>query len=250
MEKLTSRQNPLVQDILRLKKNRGYRYERRLFIADGVKLVEEAIKWKADILAILHTESVSIPLPDSASEYLISEDLMAYLSSMGAPQGIIAVIRMPESISRTITPGCLILDHLQDPGNVGTILRTADALSIPVWFTEGCVDPYNEKTVRSSMGAVFRSPPTILDTDCLISACNAGNIPVAVADLRPDSLDLRAAPVSSYAIVIGNEGHGVSDRFRQAAACSLIIPIYSGCESLNAAIAATIFMWQMKNDRQ
>lgn len=248
MEKLTSRQNPLVQDVLRLRKNRGYRYERRMFIADGIKLVEEAIKWKADITAVFHTDSVTVSLPEGVSEYLVSEELMAYLSSMGAPQGIIATIRMPEDSSQRITPGCLILDHLQDPGNVGTILRTADALSIPVWFTEGCVDPYNEKTVRSSMGAVFRSPPAMSETLQLIADCKDRGIPIAVADLSPSSVDLRTAPVASFAIVIGNEGHGVSDEFRQAAAHSLIIPIYSGCESLNAAIAATIFMWQMKND--
>jgi TrmH family RNA methyltransferase len=140
----------------------------------------------------------------------------------------------------------LLLDGIQDPGNLGTILRTADALQIPVVLLEGCADPYNHKTVRASMGAVFRSPVITATWQEVQTACARAGIPVAVTALTDRAKDLRQAPLRDMAVVIGSEGQGVRQEILDSADGELIIPMNPDCESLNAAIAAAIVMWQMK----
>lgn len=129
---------------------------------------------------------------------------------------------------------------------MGTILRTADALDIPVALLEGCADPYSHKVVRSSMGAVFRTPVIQTTWEEAKTACSQENIPIAVTALSDKAQDLRDAPLSRMTVVIGSEGRGVRQEILDAADAQLIIPMNPHCESLNAAIAAAIVMWQMK----
>jgi TrmH family RNA methyltransferase len=143
-------------------------------------------------------------------------------------------------------PGMLMLDGIQDPGNIGTILRTADALEIPVVLLEGCADPYSHKVVRSSMGAVFRTPVLQTTWAQAQAACADAGIPVAVTALTDRAEDIRKADLSKMAVVIGSEGRGVRREILENADGELIIPMNERCESLNAAIAAAITMWQMK----
>jgi TrmH family RNA methyltransferase len=140
----------------------------------------------------------------------------------------------------------LILDGIQDPGNVGTILRTADALDVPVVLLEGCADPYSHKTVRASMGAVFRTPVLQSNWEAVRQACAEAEIPVAVTALSDRAKDLRQADLKNMAVIIGSEGRGVRPEILEHADAELIIPMNPHCESLNAAIAAAIVMWQMK----
>jgi TrmH family RNA methyltransferase len=140
----------------------------------------------------------------------------------------------------------LLLDGIQDPGNVGTILRTADALGVPVALLEGCADPYSHKVVRASMGAVFRTPVQMTTWEEASKACAAKNIPIGVTALNDRSQDLRQAPIETMAVVIGSEGQGVRQEILENAANWLIITMRPNCESLNAAVAATIVMWQMQ----
>ena len=135
---------------------------------------------------------------------------------------------------------------MQDPGNLGTILRTADALEIPVILSSGCADPYSAKTVRASMGAIFRTPPQMGEPQAVLDACRAQKIPLAVTALSHQAVDIRQGNPAECAVVIGSEGRGVSAAFLQAAQRQLIIPMHPRCESLNAAIAAAIVMWQMR----
>lgn len=139
----------------------------------------------------------------------------------------------------------LLLDGIQDPGNLGTILRTADALNVPVALLEGCADPYGHKTVRASMGAVFRRVVVQTTWQQAQSACQAAGIPVAVTALCDGAQDIRHAAVDAMAVVIGSEGQGVRPQILNSAEEKLIIPMNSRCESLNAAVAAAIVMWQM-----
>ena len=140
----------------------------------------------------------------------------------------------------------LLLDGIQDPGNLGTILRTADALDIPVTLLEGCADPFSHKVVRASMGAVFRVQP-ILSTWAQVSEeCRQADIPIGVTALSPRAKDLRQANLGAMAVVIGSEGRGVRQEILDNADAELIIPMNPHCESLNAAVAATIVLWQMK----
>jgi len=171
---------------------------------------------------------------------------MESVSPMKAPQGAVFLCRIPEERPSVITPGTLILDGIQDPGNLGTILRTADALEIPVVLTGGCADPYNWKTVRASMGAVFRTQPVCIEPEEILNQCRISGIDLATTVLSPASRDIREVRLGSFATVIGSEGQGVSDLFLRNCNQELIIPMNPRCESLNAAIAATIVMWQIK----
>ena len=138
------------------------------------------------------------------------------------------------------------MDGIQDPGNLGTILRTADALDIPVVLLEGCADPWSHKVVRSSMGAVFRTQPVQLTWQEARGLLAEAGIPVAVTALSDRAEDLRKAPLREMAVVIGSEGQGVRREILEAAQAELIIPMNPRCESLNAAVASAIVMWQMK----
>ena len=139
----------------------------------------------------------------------------------------------------------LLLDGIQDPGNLGTILRTADALNVKVALLEGCADPYSHKVVRASMGAVFRSPVVQTTWQQARAACQNARIPVAVTALSETAKDIRTAQINQIAVVIGSEGQGVRQEILASADEKLIIPMNPQCESLNAAIAAAIVMWQM-----
>ena len=142
-------------------------------------------------------------------------------------------------------PGMLLLDGIQDPGNLGTMLRTADALGVPVALLEGCADPYSHKVVRSSMGAVFRTPVVQAAWAEVAESCRASGVPVAVTALSDRASDIRRADVKKMAVVIGSEGQGVRREILENADAELIIPMTPHCESLNAAVAASIVMWQM-----
>ena len=141
--------------------------------------------------------------------------------------------------------GMLLLDGIQDPGNLGTILRTADALDIPVALLEGCADPYSHKVVRASMGAVFRREVVRASWEQVRASCREQGIPIGVTALSERASDLRQADLRSMAVVIGSEGQGVRQEILHCADAELIIPMNPHCESLNAAVAATIVMWEM-----
>ena len=165
---------------------------------------------------------------------------------MESPQGALFLCRLPEKRSFMPHKGMLVLDGIQDPGNLGTILRTADALEIPVALLEGCADPFSHKVVRASMGAVFRSCPVQTTWAQAQEALRCAGIPVGVTALSPRAVDLRTARLDQMALVIGSEGRGVRSEVLDAADQELIIPMNPNCESLNAAVAATIVMWQIK----
>jgi TrmH family RNA methyltransferase len=177
----------------------------------------------------------------------VPEEIMAYVSPMETPQGALFLCKVPEKKVFTPQKGMLLLDGIQDPGNLGTILRTADALDVPVVLLEGCADPYSHKVVRSSMGAVFRVQPVQAAWEQVSAQCSAEKIPVAVTALSERAEDIRKADLDAMAVVIGSEGQGVRPEILSRADAQLIIPMNVHCESLNAAVAATIVMWQMKN---
>jgi len=244
--RITSRKNPLLQQVRKLLTSRKERESTGLFAADGTKLLQEAVKWYGGLDTVIFSEGMETDLPEGVKAYTVPEDVMASISPMEAPQGALFLCRLPEKERFVPKPGMLLLDGIQDPGNLGTILRTADALDIPVALLEGCADPYNHKTVRASMGAIFRTPVQQTTWQEAKQACAEAGIPVAVTALSDRAVDLRQAALNSMAVVIGSEGKGVRPQILADAQAELIIPMNSRCESLNAAIAAAIVMWQMK----
>lgn len=246
VERITSRKNPLLQQVKRLLSSRREREAAGLFAADGTKLLEEAICHYPGLETVILSDGVQASVPEGVRLVQVPEDVMASISPMQTPQGALFLCRLPQKQPFTPKPGMLLLDGIQDPGNLGTILRTADALEIPVVLLEGCADPYQHKTVRASMGAVFRSPVVTASWQEVQAACEAAAIPVAVTALSPQAVDLRKAPLTTMAVVIGSEGQGVRSEIIENAKKQLIIPMNERCESLNAAVAASIVMWQMK----
>ena len=245
-ERITSRKNPLLQQVRKLLSSRKARVEAGLFAADGTKLLEEAVKYYPGLDTVILSEGVQVQIPAGVRVVRVPADVMQSISPMETPQGALFLCRLPEKQEFVPKAGMLILDGIQDPGNLGTILRTADALQVPVVLLEGCADPYGHKVVRASMGAVFRTSVVSSTWEEVREKCLAAGIPVAVTALNEQSRDIRKANVASMAVVIGSEGQGVRREILEQAQDALIIPMDSRCESLNAAVAATIVMWQMK----
>ncbi len=248
IERITSRKNSLLQLVRKLTTSRKARYEEGLFLGDGTKLLDEAIRWYPGLDSVILTDGLPIPenMPSHVKLYAVPEDVMESISPMKTPQGAVFLCRMPEKREGLLRPGSLILEGIQDPGNLGTILRTADALNTPVILADGCADPYNWKTVRASMGAIFRTSPGVVSSTDVVKNCRAKGVPLATTALCSDSMDIREIALQEYAAVIGSEGQGVSHMLLDACDQKVIIPMEARCESLNAAVAATIVMWQMK----
>ncbi len=244
MERITSRQNPLLQQVKKLQTNRKFRQEQGVFVGDGVKLLAEAAKWYT-VSTVIFTPGVTLPeLPATTRLVEVPESLMEHLSQMKSPQGAIFLCPLPEQKEEDLVPGTLALEGIQDPGNLGTILRTADAFSVPVVLLDGCTDPYQPKVVRSTMGASFRAVPQQMTTQRFLEL--AGDIPVIATALRPDAVDIATCDLKAGITVIGSEGQGLSDLLLEKATQSVIIPMAPQCESLNAAVASTVVMWELR----
>ena len=244
--RITARRNPLIQQVRKLVASRREREAAGLFAADGTKLLQEAVRYCPGLDTVILSDGVEADIPAGVRLVRVPEEIMAYISPMQTPQGALFLCRLPEKTVFRPEPGMLLLDGIQDPGNVGTILRTADALNVPAVLLEGCADPYSHKVVRASMGAVFRREVVQTTWQTAKTACAAAGIPIAVTALSERASDLRLTDVGKMAVVIGSEGRGVRRELRDAADAELIIPMNEHCESLNAAVAATIVMWQMQ----
>ena len=244
-ERITSRKNPFLQQVKKLLSSKKEREAAGLFVSDGTKLLSEAVKWYDGLDTVILCDGIEAQVPEHVRVIRVPEDVMASISPMETPQGAMFLCRLPDKKAFVPQKGMLLLDGIQDPGNLGTILRTADALDIPVVLLEGCADPYSHKVVRSSMGAVLRVQPVQASWQEVSEACAAAGIPIGVTALSERAKDLRHTNLKSMAVVIGSEGRGVRPEILEAADAELIIPMNSHCESLNAAVAATIVMWEM-----
>ena len=245
-ERISSRKNPLLQQVKKLLSSRAERRKTGLFVGDGVKLLEEAVKYWPGLQTVILSDGVEAEVPEGIRVVRVPEDVMASISPMEAPQGALFLAKLPEQAEFVPQKGMLILDGIQDPGNIGTILRTADAMDVPVVLLEGCADPWSWKVVRSTMGAAFRRPVYQATWEEVFAKCRAANIPIGVTALSDRAVDIRSADLREMALVIGSEGRGVRKEILENADRELIIPMNPHCESLNAAIAAAIVMWEIK----
>lgn len=249
MEYITSRSNPLLVHIKKLLKSRSYRRACGEYVSDGVKLLEEAVRWNYPLTAVLLTEDVPCPvLPAHVRCVQIPQDVMASISPMKAPQGALFTCRIPALDPPQLLTGnrYLVLDGLQDPGNVGTIWRTSNAFEADGLFLTGsCADPYNWKTVRASMGAAFRMPVWELSPQTLAELVSRSGLTLLATALREDTIQLQEITSPRTAIVIGNEGSGISQTLLNLCQETIRIPMNPQCESLNAATAAAVVLWEL-----
>ena len=250
MEWITSRKNPLLVKIRQLAAG-GSRERRRAgeYLGDGTKLLEEALKWHVPLTAVAVSEGLDLPeLPPQVRAVQVPRDVMETISPMKSPQGALFLAQLPATEPPETLEGgrWLVLDGVQDPGNVGTIWRTADALGADgLLLVNGCADPYGPKAVRASMGACFRLPVYETDVDRLCAILERSRLSLSATALREDTVSLERAELSRGAVVIGSEGRGVSPALRAGCGETITIPMRERCESLNAAAAAAIVLWEM-----
>ena len=247
-ERISSRKNPLLQQVKKLLTSRAERRKTGLFVGDGVKLLEEAVKYGAELQTVILSEGIEAAVPEGVRTVRVPEDVMASISPMEAPQGAMFLAKIPAQQDFQPKKGMLILDGVQDPGNIGTILRTADAMDVSVGLLDGCADPWSWKVVRSTMGAAFRAPVFQAGWEEVLGKCREAGIPIGVTALSDRAVDIRSADLSEMALVIGSEGRGVRKEVLENADRELIIPMNPHCESLNAAIAAAIVMWEIRRN--
>ena len=245
MEKITSRHNPLCLHIKKLGQSRSYRYESGEFLCDGVKLLEEAVLSGAEICSVLTATEIPFPLSVDTRVYSTAQILLDSVSPLNNAQDLLFVCKMNSKRNIPFEAGThILLDRMQDPGNVGTIIRTAGAFGIDsVIMTGECADPYNPKTIRASMGAIFRQYVCGMDLSELTALHDSGVKFIATA---PDSTgtDIRKLCLPGAVIAIGNEGRGLSAGVLSLCDEKARIPVDPGCESLNASVAAAIVMWE------
>lgn len=253
MEKITARTNPLMQHMKKLGSDGGYRRGTGLYLCDSPKLLQEAVRWGAEIVEVVLSENMHLDtLPECKRMVQVPRDVMTSVSPMKTPQGVLFTCRLPEmKLPEKLTGRrYVVLDGVQDPGNVGTILRTLDAFDFEgLLLLEGCADPWSVKTTRASMGAVFRRHIYTLTAEELFSLLERSELPLYGTALREDTVDARAADLSRCVIAIGSEGRGLSEQVLARCDKTLKIPMSQRCESLNAAVAAAVLLWESyRND--
>ena len=242
MEIITSRNNRLIKHIRKLTSDREYRRSSGLFFGEGPKLLAEALKAGTAIEAVVTARGVDLPGLE------VPADLLQSLCGTKTPQGALFLAKMPSlAPPERLTGGrWLVLDGLQDPGNVGTIWRTADALGADgLLLVNHCADPFSPKTVRATMGACFRLPVYEMEARALPGLLERSGLPLYATALREDTVNIKTAQLDRCAVVIGSEGRGVSQELLELSKKTVKIPMRERCESLNAAVAAAVILWEM-----
>ena len=250
-ERITSRQNPLLQHMVRLQASAAERRRSGELVGDGWKLLGEAAQ-HGELLTVVAAEGQEIPpLPEGVRVAQIPAALLEAVSRMETPQGVLFIARRPEACAAPLTAGSLVLDGVQDPGNVGTVLRTAEAFGAPlVALTEGCADPFGPKALRASMGSAFRQPVRTMPRAELAAACRGAGLQLVALALSAQAVPIGPETLTRAVLVIGSEGRGVSRELLAAADRCCIIPMDGAVESLNAASAATVALWELRRARQ
>ncbi len=245
MEKLSSRQNKTIAHLRKLGSDKAYRHSCGEAVCDGLKLLREAHMWGVELLSVFWLGESEMDLPASVKQYSLSPELMDYASPLKNSPGPLFTFRMPNWEEKE--PGrCLVLETIQDPGNLGTIIRTANALSMDtVILTGDCADIYNPKTVRAAMGAVFRQRVLCMARGEMREYLSAHGMSLYGAALSDASRDIRQVSLDKAAVAIGSEGKGLSPEFLGLCDGEIIIPMNEQCESLNAGVAAAIVMWEL-----
>lgn len=254
-EVITSAQNPVVKLLASLQTRERRRAE-GLFLLDGEKLVGEALRSGTEVRYLVFDqahEALAQSFPETVRRLCMPGRLIEKLSPSRTPQGVLAAAAYRERRLTEWTPGgqLVLLDRVQDPGNLGTVIRTAEALGFAgVVVSPDSADPYGPKAVRGSMGSVLRLPVFLGDTAGAVSQLQNENYRVFAAVLNPDSLPVPECGFDQKsAVLIGNEGNGLPAGLAKRCDGSVMIPMDGAAESLNASAAAAILMWEMRRQR-
>ena len=245
-EHITSRDNSLVRLAVKLSGSRSARRASGLFVCDGPTLLPEALAKGTQVVSVLCVENMTLPpLPPDTRIAELPERLMHAICPTDTPQGLLFVCRLPDTTPpAALTEGrYLLLDRVQDPGNVGSILRTAAAFSASgVLLGPGCADPFSPKAVRAAMGTAFGLP--VYETSDVIEMLKGCALPIYAAALSDDAGDVRFACLSSCVLLLGNESAGLSRELLDRADARIKIPMDAACQSLGVAAAAAVLLWE------
>lgn len=264
IESITSLQNKLIKTIASLQQKK-YRDDLGLFIAEGIRLAEEAIHSNWEIIYSVYDETVQNDRLEAIIDALLSKDckiakvpsaIFDKVAETKESQGILVVVRKKISSLDQLTgmknPVFVVLDSVQDPGNVGAVIRTADAAGCSaVLLTKGCADLFGGKTVRATMGSLFHLPCIAGFTQGeLIKSFKQHNIAIFATSLAASEEYFSADFTQPIAIVFGNEGNGVSEEMLRVAESRIHIPIYGQAESLNVAASAAVILYETVRQRR
>lgn len=244
---LTSKNNPLIKETAALKDKKA-RKQQGMFLVEGRKMAVECQNSDFEIDRVFASESYAGDLPfDERKIVRVSDDVLRFLSDEKTPQGILCRVKIPTCALAAPKEKCLLLDGVADPGNVGTIIRTANAAGYEeVYLTEDCADPYSPKSVRASMSGVFFTKIYRANRAEILSVL--ADTPVILADMGGANV-FSFCPPARFALAIGNEANGISDEVAKAATHTVKIPMQATQESLNAAISAGIIMYVLNREQ-
>lgn len=253
---IESKHNTTLRHLARLNREKKYRQGAGEMVCEGWKMLGEALSSGVTVKTVLQRTGDA---PDSgliaqaeaqgARLFEAEASLFAQASDVETPQGVIFSCvppkRRADDLPETLS-GAILLDGVQDPGNLGTILRTADAFALDaVILCEGCTDPTAPKVVRATMGAAFRQPVYRMPLAEAAAALKTRGLPVYAAALKPDSVPSTALDLHGAAVIVGSEGRGVTAQALELCDKKVVIPMAGRAESLNVGVAAAILIWEM-----
>ena len=255
MDHITSAKNPVVKDLRALRDRKGREASGRFLVA-GEVMLREAPKCGPAIQAVLAEEALA-PLAEElaakgANASIVPRSLLESVTDTRTPQGICASFDLPRPLPLEKAPARVVaLDGVQDPGNVGTIWRTADAAGFQgLMLGAACADPLSPKVQRAAMGSGFRLPfMQVGDLPAALIGLRQRGWTVIASDLHGEDFYSHPDPGGKYILVVGSEAHGISDATRAAADMLLKLPMRGGAESLNAAVAAGIMMYELMREQ-
>lgn len=256
---ISSTSNPQVKRLVQLQKKSKARNEENVFIVEGIRMFAEVPKKRVEKVyiseSLYNKKKQDLDLNEMSFE-ILSDSVFQHVSDTKTPQGILCVVKQKhyniEDLLKIENPHFMVLDNLQDPGNLGTIVRTAEGAGVDaVFLSKESVDIFNPKTIRSTMGSIYRMPVVYVDDLLeLLDVFQKKGIKSYAAHLEGKNSYDQESYVGGTAILIGNEGNGLRDEVSQKADIWVQIPMKGQVESLNAAIAASVLMFEVARQRR
>lgn len=245
MEKITSINNQLIKDIYQLKQKK-YRNQTKQFMVEGLHLVEEAYKNKV-LKIVLSNDELLLNKFNNVKTVLVNNQIIEKLSNTTTPQNVLGVVDIIENKFELVDK-YLILDGVNDPGNLGTIIRTSLALGVNhLILSNNTVDIYNDKVIRATQGAIFKANIYYTDLEDIYIKLKQNNIKIITTSLEANKTLNDLEKMDKFAIVVGNEANGISNVSKEYADELIIIPMKNNIESLNVGIASGIILYGVLN---
>jgi TrmH family RNA methyltransferase len=249
MEIIRSRKNPHIVRFRTLCGSGAARRQSGEYVCDGLKLLADALESSVVPGCVLWGGEPEMQLPADVKQLQADPELLRYASPLENSPGPLFTVPIPPAEPAARPRRALVLENVQDPGNVGTVIRTAAALGTElVVLVGGCAAPFGPKAARAAMGALFRQRILELDIAQLGERLLAWDLPLYGAALSMAARDLREIELGCAAVAVGNEGRGLSEAMRALCRGEIIIPMAPGSESLNAAVAAAVVMWEARRN--